>query len=158
MKLQNHKQISITVITLLFLSVFGIQANAQSVVYSYDNNGNRVDPRLVTNNQYRKPKNNDTTKVTVYPNPATSQINVSISTLKTCGHATVYLLDASANIISTQEATQSPLVMDISNYAQGEYYVRVVMCNNQYTNKVVKTTPGTGTPTIPTMPRPAVTK
>ena len=89
----------------------------------------------------------DSTKVTVYPNPTTGVVNVSISSLQNCNYATIYLSDSKGSLIATQKAESTISPVNLSSYKQGTYYLKVMLCNSQYSYTVIKTTPGTGAPT-----------
>lgn len=139
---------------LLFICAFGINnAHAQAIQYYYDNNGNRISELVVV--LHKSAINNDSTScITVYPNPTVAQVNVSIPCIQNCGDATVYVSDGSGNLISTQKLTSTISQVNLTSYTQGIYYLRIIMCNEQYTYKVIKTNPGGtgGSPTTPTKP------
>jgi Secretion system C-terminal sorting domain len=159
-KLQKYKQIS-TVIILLFLSAFYSHTNAQQVYYSYDDNGNRTREYIISPPaaQPQKHKKSDTTKkdsvpvIAIYPNPTTGMVNVSISSLQTCGYATIYMSDASATLLTTQKTNSTIFPVNLANYNQGTYYFKIIMCDNEYSYKIVKLSPATGAP-----PKPPVVK
>jgi hypothetical protein len=155
MKLQNFKKIS-TLIVLLFFSGFCTYANAQTVAYTYDNNGNRTTQSLYVSHAPVHHHGNDSTKsdsmlvvkhgINVYPNPTIAQVNIAISSLQPCGSALVYLLDGSGNSLLSQTITSSPVRINLAGYNQGIYYVKIVVCGDQVSYKVIKTNSGQGTP------------
>jgi len=123
--------------TLLCI-LFTHTINAQ-VYYYYDDNGNRITSTLT----HRAPeRRKDTNKVTIYPNPTNGMVNVAISSFGTCGYATIYIIDGSGNVLSTQQTSSSMTTINMASYNQGMYYLRAIMCDNQYTCKIVKINPG----------------
>jgi hypothetical protein len=142
---------------LILLGAFCTYANAQTVAYSYDNNGNRTTQSLWVSHSMVHHHGSDSAKndsilvvkygINVYPNPTSAQVNISISSFQPCGSALVYLLDASGNALSSQTATSSPVPLNLANYNQGIYYVKIVVCGDQLSYKVIKTSPGAGNPT-----------
>jgi hypothetical protein len=95
---------------------------------------------------------NDSTQctITVYPNPTTNELNVSIPCIQNCQGAMIYISDGSGNLLSTLKATSSTIQqISLGGYNQGTYYFKIVMCGDQYSYKVIKLTPASGTPTKP---------
>lgn len=147
-----------TLIVFLFISAFCIHSNAQTVYYYYDNNGNRTEDFILEYSN--RPMSRDTNKkdslpcpIAVYPNPTSSgQVNVSIPCIQTCADAMIYISDASGDYLAVQKATSTLSPVSLSNYNQGTYYFKIVMCNQQYSYKVIKLVPGTGPPPKPIGP------
>ncbi len=67
--------------------------------------------------------------ITLYPNPATNQLNISIE-----GHTiTQYqILDFTGKLVRSNQAANSELSIDVSELAQGVYLLRVQLSNGQY--------------------------
>jgi len=136
---------------IMLMIAFAVHSNAQ-VNYYFDNNGNRVNPNHLIMVKGKK-KVDDTNKVRIFPNPTPAQVNVSIKNLTDCPQTMVYVLDNDSRVLASVQATQNPTMLDISRLAQGIYYIKVVTCDEEYTNKIIKVPPGTepaGTKTIPT--------
>ena len=159
-----HKTINIRVFKFLCLSLFASAfcSNSSAQVglnYIYDANGNRIASNIVIIPVNNRPKNKDTSKkdsvpcvITVYPNPTNGQVNLSIPCIENCDYAMIYISDLTGNFISTQKATSTIQQINLTSYNQGTYYLKVVMCNEQYSYKVVKLTPTLGTPPKPAGP------
>jgi hypothetical protein len=136
----------------LLVFFFTISSNGQ-VYYTYDNNGNRTASYIVHEGDI-KPQKKDTAKkdsvpcsINLYPNPTTNEVNVSIPCIQNCQDAMIYISDASGNLISTIKATSSTIQqINLTSFTQGTYYFKIVMCGDQYSYKVVKLTPPSGTP------------
>lgn len=137
MESKKSKQIS-TLIILLFLSILCIHANAQ-VYYYYDNNGNRI---TSTYTHHAPERRKDSAKVKIYPNPTIGEVNVAISSFGNCSYASIYIIDGSGNVLSTQNTSSPMNTVNLSSYNQGMYYLRTVLCDQQYTIKIVKVNPG----------------
>ncbi len=133
----------------LLLSIFTLKANAQ-VYYYYDDNGNRIASSATPPEHAPRP-NNDKKKVVIYPNPNTGVVNVGIASLDKCAYATIYILDQSGNIMSTQKATSTVTSVNLTSYQQGTYYLKTVLCDEQYSFRIVKMNPG-ASPTAPQHP------
>lgn len=147
---------------------FAITIYGESIYYVYDGNGNRTSSSLTlfSHAPLRHHQNdsagNDSNKVLptikVYPNPTAGQINVSISSLQSCEFATIYLSDASGNLLSTQKATSTVIPISLASYNQGAFYVKIIMCDNQYSFKVIKNNPGGRNTSTSSQPHPSLVK
>jgi Secretion system C-terminal sorting domain len=142
---------------LLFITAFYIQANAQ-VGYSYDNNGNRTASIVI--HPMSLVRNKDTTKkdsskvlpvIKVFPNPTPNQFTVSISDFKSYEYATIYLSDASGNLLSIQKTSSTLFSMSLAAYNQGTYYLKIIMGDTEFPYTIIKNSPGAGTPPKPTV-------
>ncbi len=123
----------------VFLIILFTRSISAQVYYYYDNNGNRI---TSTYTHHAPERRKDTDKVKIYPNPTNGMLNVSISSFGNCGYADIYIVDGSGNIISTQKTSSALTTVNLSSYNQGMYYLRAVMCDQQYTCKIVKVNPG----------------
>ena len=139
----NLKHIYSILAALFILLTHNI--NAQ-VYYYYDNNGNRITSTLTHHAPERR---KDTNKVKIYPNPTNGELNVSISSFGNCGYADIYVVDGTGSIISTQKTSQALTTVNLSSYNQGMYYLRAVMCDQQYGCKIVKVNPGAPGKAVP---------
>jgi hypothetical protein len=133
------KTISPHLIFIILLSIVFVHTTNAQVYYYYDNNGNRI---TSTYTHHAPERRKDTDKVKIYPNPTNGELNVSISSFGNCGYADIYIVDGSGNIISTQKTSSALTTVNLSSYNQGMYYLRAVMCDQQYTCKIVKVNPG----------------
>jgi Secretion system C-terminal sorting domain len=159
MRLQKNKPINVAII-LFFLSAFYSHASAQQVYYSYDDNGNRTREYIISPPAAQPQKHKkDTTKkdsvpvIAIYPNPTTGMVNVSISSLQNCGNATIYISDASGTTLTVQKTNSTISPVNMASYKQGTYYFKIILCDNEYSYKIVKLSPATGAP-----PKPPVVK
>jgi hypothetical protein len=131
--------------TIIFV-LYTHNSSAQ-VYYYYDNNGNRI---TSTYTHHAPEKRKDTNKVKIYPNPTVGEMSVAISSFGNCGYATIYITDGSGNVLSTQNTSSLMNTINLSSYNPGMYYLRAVLCNEQYTCKIIKVNPGA--PTTPQQP------
>jgi hypothetical protein len=152
--------------SLLFVITFAANSMAQLsyVNYYYDNNGNRTTEwvQIIAHSMVH---HNDTIKndsiavmpiIKVYPNPTAAIVNVSISTLQNCEFATLYLSDASGNLISTKKTSSTLSQLNLTSYNPGLFYLKILMCDNQYSYKVIKLNPGR--PFMPSTSAPPLVK
>jgi hypothetical protein len=153
---------------VLSLFAFCISSNAQmgSINYTYDNNGNRTSAWTSMFSCVKKHPSDSTKKdstktdsvialkhgINVYPNPTSGQVTVAISSFQPCGTAVVYLQDASGNELMAQKATSSPVLINLSNYIQGVFYIKVIICDDQVSYKVIKVSPGISHPPASSAP------
>lgn len=132
-----------------------ITAYAQHVDYFYDASGNRVSRQYSPSLRLMNPNviaaKSDTVAqkiaaqygIKVYPNPTTDGdiVTVAISSTNPQGNETanVSLLDnAGKTLFTQQQGTQSPSQINLSNYAAGIYYVKVMVDKEQLFYQVVK--------------------
>jgi hypothetical protein len=77
----------------------------------------------------------------VYPNPATEQINVTVSTNSECS-SQINLVDLSGKIIQTLQVGQSNetsiVQFNIANLQAGVYFIELINENGKEIEKVVK--------------------
>jgi hypothetical protein len=75
--------------------------------------------------------------VYVYPNPATFSINVRINT-SFITNAIIELYDATGKLIAQQKVSNEYSSLNISEFANGIYTVRVLTDNEQTIKRIVK--------------------
>jgi len=126
------------------------------VYYTYDANGNRTQmsissARHLNPNGSSNNNSSDTTKdsiagrevsqygLSVYPNPTSRSITLSISNLKSGEDATIYLSGSTGNILYTTKTSVTPFQINMQSYAAGVYYVKVVIDKHELYYRVVKT-------------------
>lgn len=126
------------ILVVAFLVLFSYTLSAQ-VYYYYDNNGNRI---TSTYTHHAPEHRNDTSKIKIYPNPTNGEVNVAISSFGSCTYASIYIVDGSGNVLSTQNTSSLMTTVNLSSYNQGMYFLRAVLCDEQYTMKIVKVNPG----------------
>jgi hypothetical protein len=149
-------------ITCLFLSTFCTNATAQSGVnYTYDLNGNRTSefvniishaPVYHNTDSNKNDSNKAIPTIKVYPNPTTAQVNVSISSFQNCEFATIYLSDASGNLLTTIKTTSTLVPINLNNYNQSTFYLRIILCDDEYSYTLIKLSPRhppTSPPAVP---------
>ncbi len=74
----------------------------------------------------------------VYPNPTSGEILVSIPQNDAAGSHTVALFDMNGHMLSEQEVYTNEVRMDLSEYANGVYFIKINSGENVITQKVVK--------------------
>ncbi len=75
--------------------------------------------------------------LTVYPNPTAGQLEVQIIDEAFEGVSTMTLFDLAGKVL-TEKSILKNTSLDLSDYAQGVYFIKVENGNRSYTQKVVK--------------------
>jgi len=134
------------IITLSFF--LSITCMAQTVKYSYDPAGNRIQRKLDvsnpntqrTNEEPKEEKAKETAKelgLSVFPNPAQDKVNVVINNLPEKKQAVVMLIDAQGkNLLSKTGQPQNEV--DMSGYKPGVYFIKVMVGTETLFYKVLK--------------------
>lgn len=143
------------IITVMLLSIFCIQANAQHISYTYDANGNRILRQYSANRiMNRTTPDPEADKVAaqygigVYPNPLMDGSSVTISIARTSigeqtadnpEEAIVYVLDNTGKVLFSQkQTTSSPSQIDLSGYSAGIYHIKVAIGREVLFYKITK--------------------
>ena len=126
----------------LFLSQF---CSAQHVQYTYDASGNRVHRiystlRIANPAQPKDSSENVETKygISIFPNPTSESVNVSISSLQNGETAKVFLYDEQGKVLlmKIQESTLD--IINLINLKTGTYYLKIYVKKDSVSYKVVK--------------------
>ena len=78
---------------------------------------------------------NDELRITVYPNPTTGELNIQSSTFKV---QSVEIYDIMGKKQKSRRAEEQNVVMDISEFPSGVYFVKINTENGTITKKVIK--------------------
>ncbi len=138
--------LTIALVTLTQLMV------AQKVQYSYDNHGNRTQRKLVVNGPFDPMRfaniateniaDGETVKntegISVYPNPTSDKIILTINDFNPSETNSMTLLDAKGNEVMTQKVTQNNTEMSVAHLRAGVYYFKVIKDKNMLYYKLVK--------------------
>ena len=74
--------------------------------------------------------------LTLFPNPATSQVTVTVTGFD--GEATVEIVDLNGRVVSGERTTENgALTIDLSQMAQGAYFVRVTGSSQTVVRKLI---------------------
>ncbi len=74
----------------------------------------------------------------IYPNPTNGEILVNIPQNDAVLNHTVALYDMNGRALSTEEVSSNEVRMDLSNYANGVYFIKIISGETVITEKVVK--------------------
>jgi hypothetical protein len=127
-------------------------AQTQSIGYAYDNIGNRVQRKLVivcngcpTNHRTAAPEVKDTTQVlaiehglNVFPNPTQDKVNLTLSNLKDDETTSVVVTDETGKTVYSAKNLQSQNEINVSNFNNGTYFLRVTIDKDVMVYKVMK--------------------
>jgi len=134
------------IIFLLFLST---GMTAQTVKYTYDAAGNRVQRKLdvsdpstqrtiETNQDEKATQKASELGLSVFPNPAQDKVNVVIGNLKEGQQVSIFLIDEQGKSLLSQKASIEQSTLDMSLYKPGIYFIKVVVDKETLFYKVLK--------------------
>lgn len=135
-------------LTLLFALITSISF-AQKIEYAYSASGNRTLRKF--NLSAFKVGNNDSTEsakhfpkilmqegISVFPNPTSDNVVLTINDFKPEENNSMSLIDIKGNVVMTQKITSGRSEMDVSHLTSGIYYFNVVKNKNMLYYKLVK--------------------
>ena len=74
----------------------------------------------------------------IYPNPTNGEFLVSIPQNDAVSSHSVVLFDMNGRVLSSQEVSSNEVRMDLSEYANGVYFIKIISGETVITEKVVK--------------------
>jgi len=134
----------------LFLIALSAKAWSCTIVYSYDNAGNRIkrtwacDTNNNNNNSYRTTNNSATAPIdstnientcSLYPNPSTGYFKLA---MQYAVNADIYVMDVKGVVVAKKTLVGTETDFDISQYAPGIYTLHLVSPGYQFSVKIVK--------------------
>jgi len=134
---------------LLFLLFCNLTCLAQTVKYSYDHVGNRVQRKLdISNPSTQRSSNIEAEKnglekanklgMSVFPNPSSDKVNLKIANAPDATQATLLLLDAGGRELYSKNMDQGIDEIDMSEFKPGVYFVKVIVGKEILFYKVMK--------------------
>jgi hypothetical protein len=142
------KSIFIFILLVTVKSLF-----SQPVKYSYDNNGARIqrkpvsiyESRLALNLGGEEKEKDKKAKeieqnhgISLAPNPTKAIVHLTVNDLADNETATYYLLDFNGKVLDKKQMSTNTQDVDLSSYAQGMYFIRVLINKESLYYKVVK--------------------
>ncbi len=73
--------------------------------------------------------------ITIYPNPTRNYVNVKIGNNKV---SKVYLYDSNGRLLFEKEISFTRNLIDLSNYSEGLYLLKIINDNKEITKKIIK--------------------
>ncbi len=137
----------LTILMLLIASY--ITAQTPKIEYIYTSSGNRT-MRKINPSPFRVGNKDSTDSakefskivmeegISVYPNPTTGKITLSLNKFDATEKNSVSLIDLKGSELMSQPITQSNTEMDLSALKAGIYYFKVIKNNQELYYKVVK--------------------
>lgn len=122
---------------------------AQIIEYHYTPSGNR-DSRKLSTVAWRIGKKDSTQSATefpkilmqeglsVFPNPTSDKVVLTINDFKPEENNSMTLIDIKGNVVMTQKITAARSEMDVSKLVSGIYYFNVVKNKNMLYYKLIK--------------------
>ena len=138
-------------IILLFLTVCTIAQTNEKIVYTYSSSGNRIQRKFDNVNPFRVGHKDSTSSakefqqivknegISVYPNPTSGKVVLTINNFDSKETNTMSLLDAKGNIIITQPLTDRVSEMNIAELRSGIYLIQLIKNDKMLYYKLVKT-------------------
>jgi len=135
-------------LTLLFALITSLSF-AQIIEYDYTPSGNRKLRKLSTS-AWRVGKKDSTESakefpkilmkegISVFPNPTSSAVVLTINDYKPEENNSMTLLDIKGNVVMQQKITSGRTELDVSHLIAGIYYFNVVKNKNMLSYKLVK--------------------
>jgi hypothetical protein len=137
-------------ITILFMTLLCciVQTKAQTVSFSYDNDGNMTERKLVVvrpSGVKASPKDSVSVtdrigeqKVTIYPNPTWGIFQVAVTQFDSKQKSYFHLYSLSGTKLQQKNLTGESTDIDISNYPPGTYLLDVFLGDKVSRWKVIK--------------------
>lgn len=79
-----------------------------------------------------------TIKATIYPNPTNNYITIELNQNFDLSNSHIMIVNSLGEVLVNQQATDYTNKINLSNFAQGVYYVRITSNENNYTQLIVK--------------------
>ncbi len=126
-----------TTLTLILLTVILLAGKSQTVNFSYDESGNRIEQKIMIGLKSTQSLNNslseeaeysdkiDETEIFIYPNPVNSYLNINISGWSEDLKAKIYLYDQNGRFIKSLLETSDNNILDFSGIPPGMYYLTI---------------------------------
>ncbi len=122
---------------------------AQKIAYAYDASGNRIQ-RKFDMNPFKVGKKDSTQSVSefpkilmeegisVFPNPTSDKIVLTLNTYEPSETNSMSLLDAKGVVVMSQKLTEQKSEMDVSHLTAGVYFFKVIKNKKMLYYKIVK--------------------
>lgn len=136
---------------LFLMSSIASMAQNNTLNFAYDDNGNRILRELVfeeirnvesfnKENALTVNTNNllDTLDIKLFPNPTHGQFYIQIADTLPDIQIKVVLMTVSGNIISEKLVTSDRIEFDLSNQADGIYFLQLLLSENNRVWKIIK--------------------
>lgn len=126
----------------------GVTPCRGTVKFTYDADGNRTERNLIVlksakaSVEGKKPKALEDSlgnkKILLYPNPTHGEVRVDLDSYDTQSPTTYYLYSIGGKMLSTQKQPGGSFTVDLSNYANGTYILKIQVGNNATQWKIIK--------------------
>ncbi|MCM1296914.1 MAG: T9SS type A sorting domain-containing protein [Muribaculaceae bacterium] len=120
---------------------------SQTISYGYDAAGNRIKREIIIDTQENPSKK--TQKITpieslgdktikIYPNPTKGILKVEVSDCTEADNVTLTIYNSSGANLKTITVQEPTTTIDITDYAQGIYFMRIQILDKESTWKIIK--------------------
>ena len=127
----------------LILCFSGLQANAQKIIFGYDEAGNQINRFIVFNRNQIEAKEKFRSfdakdNFTYYPNPVSEELNLKWDKIENKTITSIIVFSSNGVLIKNIEnlEAQNQQVISFSDMAQGIYFVNLIY--NDGKNKTIK--------------------
>jgi hypothetical protein len=76
-------------------------------------------------------------QVLIYPNPASDQVTVDLTTMSIVGNVTIRVVDLSGRMISETQTSAAITMLETSQWQKGTYLVYIQSGENRVVKKLV---------------------
>jgi len=137
-------------IMFLILISFATISEAQTIVFTYDDAGNRVEREIIfqksskanldTASSFIKPVSEmmGKMKITIYPNPTKGQLSVEVANMPINVSGEIRIYNITGNLIYYQKTLESSNTFDFSIYSTGIYVLYIKVGQNESKWKIIK--------------------
>lgn len=134
--------------TLPLLLFIGIACKSQSISFTYDDSGNRIERSITLKSTASSPKQDNPDNafkdelgeldITIYPNPVRSELIIDISGEEEGVFATVSLFDQNGRLVLKKDNLTSTSTLNLGNLIPGNYFMIIQSGNKATRWKIVK--------------------
>lgn len=146
---EYNMKTKVLILALLIMLVFFNLTAREKYIYTYDASGNRIQrcyteiferspaPEIKNQKQIIK-KVIGLNEVTVYPNPTTDYLNIKITNFNKDISSRLILMDLTGRIIFKQNKLTEFNNIDLRDYPNGMYLLRIFIDDNSKEWKIIK--------------------
>lgn len=131
--------------------MFSISAISQTVEFDYDDSGNRVSRNTIplkstfqnkskveTNDEKNYIDNTGTNIISIFPNPVSMYLNVSIQSTKDILDIYIQVIDQSGHSVISEKYNENAFQLDLSHLSAGIYYMIINIGEENTKWKIIK--------------------
>jgi len=128
--------------------IAGVMGYSQSMVYTYDDSGNRIERSITLKSTASSEKEDDSIEacndepgdldIVIYPNPVKSELILEISGTEEVIDASISLFDQSGKLVLQENHITNTSILYLGDLMPGNYFM-IIQTGERYTRwKIVK--------------------